>query len=309
MQRFKNILVVYNDAVGADDALTRAELLARINGARLNLVDVCAVGQRSTSLIRAREKRLARVSDGLQRDLIENVNYKILIGPEDQEIVRTVLAGRHDIVIVGSDGEESSGTIRRMLYGAPAVSLMRNCPCPVWVVKPDQKQATRILAAVNVDPSAPDTDALSIKVLEMASSLAEMKSADLHVLLAWDVEGKDASRLASEVPEDTRMQILAAHEESHLRAIGRMVSQHVRGDLAPTIHVARGTLVKETRSMIGALDLDVVVMGSAQRSHLAALLSGDAVIGILNDVECGVLTVKPDSFEVPFHIREGATAA
>ena len=39
MNRFKNILAVYNDAVGDDDALAQATALAKRNDARLTVID------------------------------------------------------------------------------------------------------------------------------------------------------------------------------------------------------------------------------------------------------------------------------
>ena len=40
MKRFKNILAVYNNAVGDDDALTQATALAERNDARLTVIEV-----------------------------------------------------------------------------------------------------------------------------------------------------------------------------------------------------------------------------------------------------------------------------
>ena len=40
MKRFKNILGVYNDAVGDDNALTQATALAKRNDARLTVIEV-----------------------------------------------------------------------------------------------------------------------------------------------------------------------------------------------------------------------------------------------------------------------------
>ena len=40
MKRFKNILAVYNHAVRDDDALTQATTMAKINDARLTMIEV-----------------------------------------------------------------------------------------------------------------------------------------------------------------------------------------------------------------------------------------------------------------------------
>ena len=72
--------------------------------------------------------------------------------------------------------------------------LLRKCPCPVWLIKPEkQKSYRRILAAVDVD-DAIHNDALSRQILEMASSLALSDFAELHVVHAWEPVAESALR-------------------------------------------------------------------------------------------------------------------
>ena len=60
MRRFKNILAVYDDGVGADDVFSQSVALARVNNARLTLIDVALTHQATQALLEERRKRLER---------------------------------------------------------------------------------------------------------------------------------------------------------------------------------------------------------------------------------------------------------
>jgi len=50
------------------------------------------------------------------------------------EIIRQVLREQHDLVITGT---RDLGAHGRLLFGSTGMKLLRYCPCPVWVTKPD----------------------------------------------------------------------------------------------------------------------------------------------------------------------------
>ncbi|MEK6216453.1 MAG: universal stress protein, partial [Boseongicola sp.] len=122
MKRFKNVLVVYNDEVGADDALTQAAALVRANDARLTLIDVCPEGYGSLAVPMEREKRLERAKRSLQLDGVGEVDAQVLIGTAIEKIIDQVLWANHDMVIATSTG---GGMVRDALYGSLATQLMR----------------------------------------------------------------------------------------------------------------------------------------------------------------------------------------
>lgn len=81
------------------------------------------------------------------------VKTKILTGKRFIEIIREVLREKHDLVMKAAGTAE--GLIKRS-FSSDVLHLMRKCPCPVWVMKPEHlKPHAHILAAV--DP-APDDE-------------------------------------------------------------------------------------------------------------------------------------------------------
>src|SRR5690606_17931336 len=68
-----------------------------------------------------------------QRNL--NAQVKLAIGRSWMEIIKTVLRDGHQMVIVGSRRQTSA---QRLLLGSTGMKLLRKCPCPVWVVRPEE---------------------------------------------------------------------------------------------------------------------------------------------------------------------------
>lgn len=99
------------------------------------------------------------------------IETKVLVGTPFLEIVREVLRNVHDLVI--KIPEHQDGLDR--VFGSDDMHLLRKCPCPVWLIKPQTPKACRrILAAVDVDDAYPPKEmearrTLNHQILEMAS--------------------------------------------------------------------------------------------------------------------------------------------
>ncbi len=74
------------------------------------------------------------------------------------------------------------------------------------------------------------------------------------------------------------------------------------------IHLLRG----ESRNVIPTVAtynrIDVVVMGTAPRKGVPGLLSGKIVEKVLRNVDCSVLTVKPDGLPIQTSLIDGKEA-
>ena len=208
MRRFKDILVVYDGNVGAEDALNQAMMLAKANEAKLTVVDLVEEGRYSFSSIKERERRLQRLVPAIRTESVNDVCAKVLTGTPFLEIIKQVLRGGHDLVIAGVEG---GSIVKSVFFGSTVTHLIRKCPCPVWIVKPGQTVPYgRILAAIDPKQDGPANDNLNTKIMDLATSLARMTEAGLDVIHAWEVTGKDWDTVTSEVPPGMRRPSLAS---------------------------------------------------------------------------------------------------
>ena len=296
MKRFKNILVIHDNAIGGEDALGQAVALARDNAARLTIAAVLREEQPETLITDEIEKRLTRLVTGLRQTGLDNVGSVILTGIPFLEITRRVIRESHDLVITSA---EAGKILRNVFFGSTAAHLMRKCPCPVWVVKPAQPVPyRRILAAVDTRPAETD-DHLNVKIMDLATSLASRDHAILHIVHAWDVEGSDSDTVRSEISPHQRQVLVTQHKRNHHAALKDLLTRYPMLDIDHRLHLPRDLPERAISNLARREKIDLIVMGTVVRTGIPGFFIGNAAESVLSSVKCSMLTVKPDGFESP----------
>jgi nucleotide-binding universal stress UspA family protein len=320
MKRFKNILVVCDEASAYEHAFDRVEWLAQANDADVTLVDVIDTepGELSRLLaalpgrkgaevedeiIETHASRLEELAQGLRKKGLR-VQTQVLQGTAFIQVIRKVLRDGHDLVIKGA--QRSPG---QPFFRGPDMHLMRKCPCPVWVLNSAVgPKAGRILAAVH--PSEGETEIharLSRTVMELSTSLARQDGARLDVMHVWQLEEEGTLRhgLAKVPPEDIDALVTKIGETTRAQ-LDKLVGGFTDfNDLMRVLHI-KGIPEDVISEHVEAEGIDTVVMGSVGRSGIAGLFIGNTAETILNRVKCSVLTVKPVDFVSPVTLEEGA---
>ena len=306
MKRFKNILAVYNDRVGADDVLSHATMLARSNDAALTVIDARHESAATQADLAERQKRLDRILTSIRSEGVSDAAAVVVAGMPFIEIIRQVLKAGHDLVIASA---EPSATFMSYFFGSTATHLMRKCPCPVWIVNPEQRHSYKnVLACVN--PSTGGENDLDQMIVDLALSMAERNGINPHIVHAWDVEGPDHDRIRSEIPDKVRSQILEKHQTEHRTRVERLMANAVNGVGTWRLHLPRSPEPQwAILDLIDELDADLVVMGTVSRVGIPGFFIGNTAETVLTLVKCGVLTVKPSGFVSPVTLQQGLDAA
>jgi len=307
MQRFKNILLVLDPEVADTAALDKAASLARQNKARLTFFSVLKTprGLQSYSESIAQHQRQKAIAErvewlrgmtpALQKDGID-VAVNVLEGIAFLEIIRQVLRDKHDLVI--TIAEEKNG-IRARVFGTTSLHLMRKCPCPVWVVKRAQlRPFKRILAAV--DPIANDqkNDSLNSLILQLSASIARREVSDLHIIHAWRLFREGDMRKYGSTEKEVQ-QAKVDEKMQHKERLDKLLGRVDVTDLKPHLHFVEGDPEESIPGLVQAQGIDLLVMGSVCRTGIAGFLIGNTAEEVLNQVDCSVMTIKPDSFVTP----------
>jgi len=303
-------------------ALERAVSLAKNNQASLTVVDVVphvtrgagmfAGGPVLAELQAEMENRHKQQLEALVElyDKRIKIETRVLIGTPFLEIIREVLRNEHDLVIKIPEHQDWLDR----LFGSDDMHLLRKCPCPVWLIKPQAPKAYRcILAAVDVDDTYPPREmksrhALNLQTAEMATSLALAESADLHIAHTWDAVGESAMRHGAfaKMPEkevNAYVEQVRRQHASNLGELVREVGVYVGPDaldyLKPQIHLVKGWARKEIPALAKRIDADLVVMGTVARTGVPGFIMGNTAETILNQIDCSVFAIKPPGFETP----------
>ena len=325
MKRFKNILCAVGPEESSAPVLERAVSLAQNNQAALSVVAVvprvsAGIGMPDGGPI-SNQLQAALVSEHTQvlESLIEpyrqriEIQSEVLIGVPFLEIVQEVLRKRHDLVI---KIPEQWDWLDRV-FGSDDMHLLRKCPCPVWLIRPQApKTYRRILAAVNVDEGNPPAElqgryAMNRQILEMASTLALSEFSELHVVHVWDAIGESAMRGAfMNAPEEKikayTEHVRRQHEaslETMMREVYRNLGNDVLDYIKPKKHLIKGWARKEIPLLAKRIEADLIVMGTVARSGVPGFIMGNTAETILNQIDCSVLAIKPPGFISPITIQ------
>jgi len=313
MEQFKNILLVAHGENPGTVALKRAVTLAKRNNARLTVVGVVEELPRvMRSLIIAlepadlwemvvekRRKRLARVIEPLQKGGL-GVTSNILRGSASLEIIREVLRGKHDLVMMTA---EANVTLKETLFGGTSMHLMRQCPCPVWVMKPTSRaRYARVLAAVDPNASDEEHNTLNIRIMELATSLARVEESQLHIVHAWSPISASTLRYTLRLPQQEVRKIVRETEEAHRKGFSDLVQRISLEGVKVQLHLTRGVPGEVIPLLAKKERIEVIVMGTVCRTGIAGWLIGNTAETVLRSVNCSVLTVKPVGFVTPVQL-------
>ena len=230
------------------------------------------------------------------------VGGKLLYGTPFLEIIREVLRNEHDLVMITAEGR---GGLKEMLFGSTTMHLMRKCPCPVWVVRPTQAERyTRILAAV--DPTPPDEEqyAINIKIMDLATSLARRQQYELLVIHTWTFPSEHSLKSGYPVASSEVDRWVSNAQDLHRRRLATLLAPYPLQDLKSRVYMLKGEPGNLIPMLAAKMEVGLIVMGTLSRTGVAGLFMGNTAERILRQVDCSVLTVKPDGFVTPVRLDE-----
>ena len=312
MRRFKSILVVADGSEGEKSVLERAARLASANSAKLTLFaaldaeDDQFQDQETRSAVEAINKahldERGKELDSLRQEVIAEhpqltIDVEVATGTMSLSVIRAVLVKHHDLVMKAAEGK--TGKWQR-LFGTGDLKLVRRCPCPVWIAKPSRRaRFRRILAAVDLDPTEPDTESPASRIMELATSLATEEGSELHVVHAWRLGAETALR-GRQIDTTDVDKIVQSMEAAHQSEMDGLLDPYPYDKR--TVHLIKGQPGDVIPELAEELQVELVVIGTVGRTGVPGLLIGNTAEEVLSAVDCSVLTLKPEGFETPIQV-------
>ncbi len=314
MERFKKILLVLNPESEEFTALVRGVTLARQNLASLDVVvapehlplDDLPLGTRTVIGLLDRDelrdmvarRQWALVQKGLTALSADDLEVSISVEWSHTPfltIIRKVLRDEHDLLI--KTAEHVFGPAAALFHPTDR-HLMRKCPCPVWMIRPEKHPAyKRILAAVDSFWRDEINADLNRHILDLACSQATRDNAELHVVHAYHVRSQVLLPTGIDVDE-YRNAVARLHRER--------LDELLEGLSIPTQHVHLeegwpGEVIPAIARREGA---DIIVMGTLARVGIPGLFIGNTAERALDHVDCDILAIKPKGFVTPVRLSD-----
>ena len=311
MKDISKILAVVDPTVKDQPAVRRAAWLAKKTGAELELL-VCYYneylsGDRlfdSPSLEKARlevienqEKHLETLAEPLRTDGIVVKTSAVWDHPLYEGIVRRAVESEADLVV--KDTHHQSAVTRALLTNTDW-NLIRTCPVPLWLVKPDELAEKPVFVAA-IDPMHQHDKpaALDDEILHVCKNLTEKVGGELHAFHSYDPRIAVATATANayipvSLPFD---EIERQMHEDHQKRFHEITEFHKVDD--DKAHLVAGLTHEELPLIAEKLDADVVVMGAVARNRWKRLFIGATAERTLEHLPCDLLIIKPDWFQTP----------
>ncbi len=309
MKRFKNILASVDTRASQHPALQWAAVLAEHNKARLKIVDTLPAfpwhvrlamrghEQIHGTLLKEKSDKLQQLAETLSDKGLQ-VSTKVLAGQSSVEITREVMRDQHDLVVRISKGPDSR---RSGFFGNTSIQLLRKCPCPVWIVKPDTTpKFQHILGAV--DPASHDDQHVSLnnEIIELARAIAAAEDSQFSIIHAWSIYGEQMLKSRMQAEDFEELEVLSCRRvEDSLNKLLEAHGLSVRDD---NVLLVRGEPAHAIPQFVASHDVDLLVMGTVGRSGFAGITMGNTAELTLDRVRCAVLALKPQDFESPIKV-------
>jgi len=313
MRRFRNILVgvdlSHADRLADPDltlpnreALTRAIWLAEKNSAELTIFSAVDISVHAQEMLHDQLPHVSRnvedealnVMDGLvaqAKGAGVSARRELRFGTPWEEVIRQVLRGGYDLAVVGARAHTRVG---RILFGSTAMKILHNCPCPVWIAKPEEPHETwNVLVAS-------DLSDVSLDALQMAVNLGQLLDTRTHVLhvVEHDLDAKFWRSYMQ--PEDIENYLRKKHNDSERQLHDHLAQTDYRTlPRGVQLHVVEGAADAKILEAIEQHQIDLLVMGTVARSGIPRLIVGNTAERLLPHVPCSVLAVKPEGFASP----------
>jgi len=308
MKRFKNILYHADGDTPSQESLDRALALARANQARLTVMDVISetdaaahIEQRYDLNLQEllRRRRLEQLEAWLEPHTRNGspIYTQVVSGTPFLELIRAVQRNDYDLLIKPPHPHE--GLTERLLYGSFDLHLLRKCPCPVWIDRPESAHPYRnILAAV--DPADQSNLELNRLIMDLASSLAARESAKLHVIHAWRMPGESMLRSGrARLPAGEIERLLRETEQSHRQRLDELLGDYQLASDSPEVALVKDRAAKAITAVADSRQADLIVMGTVGRTGIPGFIIGNTAEDVLRTTRKSILAVKPQGFVSP----------
>jgi len=312
MRNFHNILYVSTGIGEAIDGLKQAIGLAAANNAPLTVLLVYPElpdnqhGYRDKFrefMIQQTEDAVqaARVALGLREDA-PAITMRVESGDSPPAIgmIRHVLREGYDLLIKEAETQEETKGFKAM-----DMTLLRKCPCPVWLARPISRPRGEVRVAVAINPESRDRAEHdpSPRLLELSRSLADTCSGELAILSCWDFEFERYLRRGARanLPDSGIQGAVDYAQSTHSLKLDNLV-QESGIDGVFQIHRLRGRAEERIPAFVRSRGVDILVMGSVARTGIVGFIMGNTAENVMRELSCALVALKPSGFVSPVRI-------
>lgn len=266
------------------------------------LIDAPSLQSAREQVIEVHKKTLEDYAAPLRDAGLDVSTSVIWDHPLFEGIVRHAVQGGFDLIFKDT---HHHAALDRALFSNTDWNLIRTCPVPLWLVKPERETPIgTVLAAIDPLHQHDKPASFDDQILKLAATVAGQLDAELHVFHSYDPRTAEATAIGNAYipPSLPYVEIETTIRTLHEKRVGEVTGYH--GVPAENCHLVPGLAHKELPELAEKLPAQLVVMGAVARGRMKRLFIGATAERTLEHLPCDLLVVKPDWFESPVDIDE-----
>lgn len=301
------ILVMIEPDNSPNAVVDRAALVAKLMDCDLELLlcdsSISALGIGFFVSNEARE--IGRKIEQAQQDIIEKLaedarQHGVTVSSsvlDERPIADAVLAKALDSdPLMIMKGTQYHSVAERSIMLDTDWQLIRQCPYPLWLVKPgDFRTEPVIVAAVDPTHEHDKPAALDQKIIDAARAVAAPTDGDVHLLHTYERlvgVGSEVNKTlkAIKIPID---EIDKRMQKEHREALDSLAEKY--GLDKDHVHQLPGRTRDLLPTFARSRKADLVVMGALARWGIKRMVLGSTAERVLDHLPCDVLIIRTDS--------------
>lgn len=304
--RFRKILVALGHVEPPSRALLhKAAAIARATGSSIELFHADTSGRSGPELGQSAARKLDRLSGSPVFKDVRVTVHQDSDYPPHEAIVRRAIATAAGLVIASL---RVPALPARLWLRNTDWELIRECPCPVLLVKSTRTYRNpAIVAAVDPFHAHAKPAALDQKLLATGRQLAQALGGTLHAFHSYmPLLNTLPTPMGPVVPIGFPVEMEDLHGEQVAAVFNKLAA--TAGIPPARRHLHMGAVTDELCATVRRLHAGIVLMGAVSRSALKRTFIGNTAESVLNAIPCDVLIVKPRLFRTSVPRRKGARA-
>jgi nucleotide-binding universal stress UspA family protein len=155
------------------------------------------------------------------------------------------------------------------------------------------------MAAVDPDPADKKRNLLNNRIMELATSMSRLEGSELHVVHAWILYGEQMLRGHVGLSKSQVERLARDTRKTHKSLVVELIERFAPETPNKRIHLLKGKAETLIPLLAKRKRIELIVMGTVCRTGIKGFFIGNTAEKVLQQVDCSVLTVKPDGFVTP----------
>lgn len=217
---------------------------------------------------------------------------KVRVGIPYIEIIKEANESQSSMVIIDSHREDREEACQR---GSNTLNLMRKSETPIWSIATHSAPIKNVVAAI--DLTNQDYQDFNKKLIALAHEFCASINASLTFCHVWKLESEGFLRDWSGYKDIDIALLSQKMRQERMERLKVLLVPHEKSSVPMQVELLEGETRQVLPQYVSDNGIDLVILGSMSRTGISGFVMGNTAESMINQLNCSVITMKPDSFK------------